>query len=85
MVLSGILGPKRDREEDGAVGNIWTQEGGSEWRMVPRGIFCTQERGSERRRVPRGILWIQERGSERRMVLRGIFGSKREEVREGWC
>ena len=70
---------------DGAEGNIWTQEGEIERRMVLWGIFWNKERGSERRMVLRGIFWIQERGSERRMVLRGIFEPKREKVRGGWC
>ena len=29
----------RKREKDSAGGNVWTQEGGSERRMVLRGIF----------------------------------------------
>jgi len=53
--------------------------------MVQRGIFSTQGTGSERRIVLRGIFWTQVRRSERRMVLRGIFGTKRGEVRVGWC
>jgi len=31
----------RKGKEDGAEGNIWTQDGGSERRMVLRGIFGT--------------------------------------------
>ena len=39
----------RKWEEDGAEGNIWTQEGGSERRMVLRGIF-----GPKREKVREG-------------------------------
>ena len=38
--LVEYLDPRvRKEEEYGAEGNIWTQEGGSERRMVLRGIF----------------------------------------------
>ena len=40
----------RKREEDGADGNIWTQESGSERRMVLRGIF-----GPKREEVRAGL------------------------------
>jgi len=46
----------RKREKDSAGGNVWTQEGGSERRMVLRGIILTQVRGSERRMVLKGIF-----------------------------
>ena len=52
---------------DGDEGNIWTQEGERERKMVLWGIFWTKERGSERRmllrvkfdpkRVEVGGLW----------------------------
>jgi len=32
-----------------------------------------------------GNIWTHEGGSERRIVLGGIFGTKREEVKGGWC
>jgi len=35
--------------------------------------------------VLRGIFWTQERRREKRMLIRGIFGTKRGEVRVGWC
>jgi len=39
----------------------------------------------ERKLKLRGIFWTQERRSKRKMVLRGLFGTKRGEVRVGWC
>jgi len=40
MALTGTFGPKREEvEEDGAEGNIWTQAGGSEIRIVLGGMF----------------------------------------------
>ena len=67
---------------DGAEGNIWTQDGGSERSIVLGGMF-----GHKRRKLEKdsagGNVWTQEGGSERRMVMRGIFGPKREEVSEG--
>jgi len=47
-------------EDDGAKGNIWTEERESEGRMVLRGIFWRQERESERRIVLRGIFSHQK-------------------------
>jgi len=46
----------RKSEEDGAEGNIWTQEGGSERRIVLGGKVCTQERGRERRIMLGGMF-----------------------------
>ena len=61
---------------DDAEGDIWTQEGGSERRIVLRGIFGpkreeVEDHGAE------GNIWIQEGGSERSIVLGGLFGPKR--------
>ena len=80
-------------------GKVWTQEGGSERRMVLRGIFgpkrvevragycwgeCLDTRGRKREKDSAvGKVWTQEGGSERRKVMGGMFRPKREEVREG--
>ena len=94
------MDPKgRKGEKDSAGGNVWTQEGGSERRMVLRGIlgpkweevrveWCWGKYFELRGRngeedVAEGNIWTQEGVSQRRIVLGGMFGPKREDVREG--
>ena len=88
-------------EKDSAGGNVWTQEGGSERRMVLRGIhgpkreevrveWCWGKYFEIRGRKgeedgAEGNIWTQEGGSQRMILLGGMFGPKREEVRGGWC
>ena len=74
----------RKREKDSAGGNVWTQEGGSERRMVLRGMFGPK-REEVREDSAEGNIWTEEGGREERIVLGRMFGPKREEVKGGWC